>query len=123
MCAAIDEAIPFMRENKIPVTKKNLAEEIGVSERAMYADYIKAHLLLFAEFNPTLGKIASSCNEEGLRAQLTTIKAKNADLIRRLKEVEYEKKELQLKNDQLTQRYQRLLGVYQEHFGDQITYL
>jgi len=56
MLTAIDEAIQNMRDAKVTITKKALAEELGVSERAMYADYISNHLFQYVEFNPNLPK-------------------------------------------------------------------
>lgn len=123
MLDQIDEAITFMRDNRLTINKKTLAEELGVCERTIYRDYIKNHLCKYEEFNPDLARPSNSANDELLRSKLAVLKAKNTDLSRKLKESEYALKELREKNAQLNQRYQRLLGVYQESFGNQITYL
>ena len=121
MYSAIDEAIAFMRENKITITKKNLAEELGVSERALYSEYVKIHLLRFIEFNPNLSSAVDNSASEEMKQELAALKLKLKEVNMKSKELASDLKAQKEKYEVLAQKYQRVLGVYQDSFGSKIT--
>lgn len=120
MRALIKDAILEMRANKITITKKALAEELGVSVRTLYADYIAEFLQNFPEFNPSVQSVVPSRELEliknenaGLKEKMKTLAAKNRSLKLELIAVKQKLNESEAK-------YEHLLGQYQIEVGNKI---
>jgi hypothetical protein len=56
MFQKIDEAILYLEKHQLPINRKSIAKEIGVSRQTMSAEYINAHLLESKHFNKELNK-------------------------------------------------------------------
>lgn len=121
MCARIDEAIAHMREEKATITKKALAEELGVQEKTMYSAYVKQHLLTIKEFNPALQEAFDNVPDvEEIEAERNALKLRNRELTARVKELTQVLKEANENRKILEQRYERVFGLYQEAVGSKI---
>ena len=121
MCAHIDEAIAHLREEKATITKRSLAEELGISERALYADYVMRHLRTYKEFNPQLDLVALDQKEkEQLKKENVSLKQQNREFLLKFKEQDIEIKNMKEKYSDLEVRYEKVLGIYQDAFGSKI---
>ena len=116
----IDKAIQTMRAEKVTITISSLAEEMGLSRRTMYADYVQSFLKNYREFNPL---VSQEPDPEAVLELKNTISALNA----KLKESSRKNRELKLENAVLKEslreseeRYAYLLGRYQEDVGNKI---
>ena len=118
----IDEAIQTMREAGVKITKASLAEEMGISVYTMQKPYIKAHLLLFPEFNRNLPLPPKdqtlTINE--LEKKLAISENKLARKASKLKETEAALIKLKQDYKELDIKYRRLLGAYQQEAGEKI---
>lgn len=115
----IDEAIKYLRDNGLEITKKNIASELGIHYNTLKNPYIGYHLLRYPEFNPDIQVIVPVTNEvlqeeaANLRNKLVKTKLANKNL-------SVENTRLRLENKELVNRYQRLLGRYQIDVGKKI---
>lgn len=116
----IDTAILSMRAEKTTITITTLAEELGVSRRALYAEYVQSFLKNYREFNPDV-------SEELTAERVTELENALAACKGMLKRKDNTIKELRLENSILKQslheseeRYKYVLGHYQEDVGNKI---
>lgn len=123
MRTRIDEAIRTMRADRSTITLSSLAEELGVSRRALYADYVQCFLKNYREFNPGV-------SEEPSLEVVTELKNMISSLNNRIKEADRKNKALKLEISVLKNRLQEseeqyayLLGRYQEDVGNKIIHL
>jgi isopropylmalate/homocitrate/citramalate synthase len=115
----IDDAIKYLRDKGLEITKKNIASELGMHYNALKKTYITYHLMRYSEFNPEIQAPKTVTNEElekeaaclrnNLKKAKLTIKNKSAEITK-----------LGLKNKELADKYQRLLGRYQIDTGKKI---
>ena len=120
MRTRIDEAIRTMRADRSTITLSSLADELGVSSRALYADYVQCFLKYYREFNPGV-------SEEPSPEVVTELKNMISNLNNRIKEADRKNKALKLEISVLKNRLQEseeqyayLLGRYQEEVGNKI---
>lgn len=124
MLTRIDDTIRDMRANKATINKTTLAEELGTTRRALYADYITKHLLSYPEFNPAINAPAiTETNNQMLQNEIALLKEKNKDLVKKNKEWKTKYKALQADLDKAKSDYAFLLGRYQKDVGGKITKL
>ena len=116
----IDKAVLFLRENGLPVTKKAIAEEVGMAYNSIKAEYVRIHLLKYPEFNPEIqGGIVSHGTDETKREILSLKEALNKEN-RSKKIIVAENIKLKAELKELMLKYQRLLGEYQIQVGNKI---
>ena len=120
MKSRILEAILYMRENNITITKTSLAEELQTSRQALNAPYLKEYLNSFPEFNPDLQMIVPTQemdilrnDNDVLRAKIKAVTQKNRQLKNELSAAKQEAKEAR-------EKYEYLLGQYQVEVGNKI---
>ena len=120
MKSRIVEAILYMRENHITITKTSLAEELQTSRQALNAPYLKEYLNSFPEFNPDLQMIVPTRemdilknDNDVLRAKIKAVTQKNRQLKNELSAAKQEAKEAR-------EKYEYLLGQYQVEVGNKI---
>lgn len=119
----ITEGIGEMREENMRITKKALAEVIGVPERTMYLPYITAFLQGFKEFNPGLGNQDITDRSEEFQNEIKSLKAKNKELSVRNRELKIELSNTKGKLQDMKSEYERLLGRYQKEVSEKIVHL
>lgn len=119
--ARIDEAIVYLREKQLPISKVSVANEACLSLRVMHKPHVREHLSQYPEFNPTLTEAQLSDND------IRKYEEKISNLNAKLKKAQEHKKllaennaELKKELEDLNQKYQRLLGKYQVQFGEKI---
>lgn len=120
MRTRIDEAIQTMRVQKTTITVTTLAEELGVSRRALYAEYVQAHLKNYREFNPNLSEEPSSEVFLELKNTVSSLNGKIKEANRKNKELKLENSVLKEKLKEANERYEYLLGQYQVEVGNKI---
>ena len=108
-----------MRVNKTTITLSSLAEELGVSRRSLYADYIQCFLKNYREFNPGVSEEPSS---EAVAELKNTISSLNRlkDANRKNKELKLELSVIKNRLQESEEQYAYLLGRYQEDVGNKI---
>ncbi|MBK5246595.1 MAG: hypothetical protein JJE49_04905 [Peptostreptococcaceae bacterium] len=115
----IDEAIIYLRNKGLEITKKNIASELGIHYNTLKSEYIKYHLLRYPEFNPDIQTPVFVTNEdlekEAAILHNKLIKTKLAN-----KNLSVENTRLRLENRKLDNEYQCLLGRYQIDVGKKI---
>ena len=120
MRTRIDEAIRSMRAQRITITLSTLAEEIGVSRRALYAEYVQSFLKNYPEFNPILtsGPTLEMVSEleNNLLATKNDLKIEK----KKNKELRQENTILKQKIAETEEKYEFLLGRYQVDVGNKI---
>ena len=123
--AEIKEAIEGMRERHETINYSTLAEELGLTRQALYADYISDYLKInFKEFNPAWSQevrekeaaIADAAEYKKMKKQLTSEKTRSKTLAA-------ENKSLKLQLAALEEEYERLLARYQEEVGQKIIHI
>lgn len=121
----IEEAMNYLETHNLPINRKAIAKEAGVSRQTMNALYIQIHLKKFKYFNKELQNEGDDIEEnivilgaenKKLRDENIRLKAQNKFLRDELKQ-----KNLEMKDSQM--EYQRLLGAYQQNVNPKITYL
>ena len=119
----IDEAIHDMRANQITINKTTLAEELGITRRALYADYIKIALMRYPEFNPALSeKTETNENIQSLLNEIASLKAENKKLSEKNRVLRLECKAVKSELKDAKERYEHLLGKYQIEVGAKIVH-
>ena len=108
----IDEAIEYLRDKQLPVTKTSIADEMGKHPNTLKQEYIRIHLLQYPEFNPNIQvpKVVSLADYEN---QLALLKSNLLKMQRTKENLVSENRRLTLENKELLDKYQRLLGRYQ----------
>lgn len=119
MIKRIDEAICYLRKKELPITKKSLADEMCVHRNTLTIEYIKVYLLKYPEFNPEISKCTSTYKSE-LNPEINRLKTANSKQIKIIGKLKYENAQLRLKNNELHDNYQKLLGRYQTDVGNKI---
>ena len=120
MRARISAEIEEMRSQQITITKKSLAESLGITERNMYTPYIKAFLLNFPEFNKGLKSDVSSEQISELQNEIKALKVKNKELQVSNRELRLDLKATKMKLKESEDRYEHLLGRYQQDVSEKI---
>ncbi len=119
----IDEAIHDMRANQITINKTTLAEELGITRRALYADHIKIALMRYPEFNPALSeKTETNENIQSLLNEIASLKAENKKLSEKNRVLRLECKAVKSELKDAKERYEHLLGKYQIDVGAKIVH-
>ena len=120
MRTRIDEAIKIMRVNKTTITLSSLAEELGVSRRSLYADYIQCFLKNYREFNPGVSEEPSSEVVAELKNTISSLNNRLKDANRKNKELKLELSVIKNRLQESEEQYAYLLGRYQEDVGNKI---
>ena len=112
--ARIDEAIVYLREAGLPVTKKSLAEEAGLHPNTLGKQHVREYLAKFKEFSP----------DEDTDAKLQSMQQRIVILENQLSHSRNNNAKLRAENDRLRDekrefedKYRRLLGRYQIDVG------
>lgn len=122
MRSQIAKTIDRMRAEKITITKKSLAEELGITERAMYAPYITTFLQKFREFNPNLDSPVSPGDIESYQNEIRVLKAKVKELTVKNRELKMDVDDAKEKLHEFEEKYNHLLGQYYKDVSEKITY-
>ena len=121
-CEKIHQAVLYLRSVGMKVTRKAIANEVGISSSAMRAQYIKDYLLRYVEFNPAL---AEDENDKGSKEKYERdIKILNdeiSNLKYRVKQLKADNTEIRGKYNELVLKYKRVLGTYQLDHKNDIT--
>lgn len=120
--ARIDEAIQYMRAEKITITITSLAEETGLSRRTMYAEYIQSFLKNYSEFNPGVSQAPTSETIIELENSVLALKEKLKTIGKKNKEFKLENSALKEKLRRANEQYEYLLGRYQVDVGNKIVH-
>ena len=98
-----------------------LREELGVVEKTLYSRYVKEYLLRYKEFNPALEQTGHQpASDDSLKELNDLLKLRNRELSVKNKELVEELKKAKADYSALNQRYERVLGVYQDSLGSKI---
>ena len=116
----IDEAIRSMRTEKATITITTLSEELGVSRRALYSNYVQAYLQNYREFNPYISEEVTSEKVLELENRLAACKGTIKKKDREIRELKLEISVLKQKLHESDERYEYLLGRYQVDVGNKI---
>lgn len=115
----IDEAIKYLRDKGLEITKKNIASELGIHYNTLKKTYITYHLLRYPEFNPDIQAPKTVTNED-LEKETACLRNKLIKAKLTNKNLSAENNRLRLENKELANKYQRLLGRYQIDVGKKI---
>ena len=113
---AIDEAILHLREEGHPITKKAIAEEVGIHPNTLGQQHVKEFLENYPEFSKKTSMSLEEENEmlklriKSLEDQLAHSRNYNARVIRERDTAREERDEFEFK-------YRKLLGQYQIEVG------
>lgn len=124
----LDEALEHLSNVGLPITMSALAEEMGKSRQALYANYIQEHLATHPLFTPQASQEDEP--QDKLNAELELLKAQNEmlsakldNLLRKRKELLEENTQLHEKLNEISTKYRKLLGKYQEDMENKITHI
>ena len=120
MRTRIDEAIKIMRVNKTTITLSSLAEELGVSRRSLYADYIQCFLKNYREFNQSLPDIPDIETISELEKNLLAARSELKEEKKKTKALRLEITVLKQQLQDANKQYEYLLGQYQVDVGNKI---
>ena len=111
---AIDEAIRYLRESGLPVTKKAIAEELGCHVNTLQQPYMRDILLRYEEFQQSAKTEKDVSMLEQRIKKLENILSHSRNYNARLTS---ENERLRRERDEYEDRYRRLLGRYQVDVG------
>ena len=112
--STIDEAIYYLRDNGLRITKSSIAREAGIHRNTLRQTYVEMHLLrtcpeLQRDYTPvketSVEELTETC--ETLSAALSTCQKQKSTLLN-------EYKALRSKYNELQTKYKRLLGEVQK---------
>lgn len=115
----IDEAVIYLRNNGLPVTKKSIADELGIHYNSMKKKYITFYLLRYPEFNPDI-QVQEKITNDQLEAELVSIRNILSKTKQANKNLSTENVKLRLEKKEILEKHQRLLGRYQAEVGRKI---
>lgn len=111
---AIDEAICYLRESGLPVTKKAIAEELGCHVNTLQQPYMRDILLRYEEFQQSAKTEKDVSMLEQRIKKLENILSHSRNYNARLTS---ENERLRRERDEYEDKYRRLLGRYQVDVG------
>lgn len=125
MLKNIDDCISYMEKHNLRICMSALADEMGVSRQALYANYVKLHLKEYKYFNKDLARDDDICAEDitQIAHERDRYKDINANLKEQIRKIKSELQQQKNENTILQMKYQRLLGDYQQNVSSKVIQL